>query len=33
MVDANIVFYIKTNNNNQENVYQCVKTDIPQIRN
>lgn len=28
MVDANIVFYIKTNKNNQENVYQCVKTDI-----
>ena len=28
MVDANIVFYIKTNNNNQENVYQFVKTDI-----
>lgn len=28
MVDANIVFYIKTNNNNQENVYQCVKTDM-----
>lgn len=28
MVNANIVFYIKTNNNNQENVYQCVKTDI-----
>lgn len=28
MVGANIVFYIKTNNNNQENVYQCVKTDI-----
>ena len=28
MVDVNIVFYIKTNNNNQENVYQCVKTDI-----